>query len=226
MGMPIASSPREASSTSGQRLLDEARLMPIHVIAALACLGGAALDGYILGIVGPALALAKNELLLTATSQGLIACSALIGVFIGGLVFGNFADRYGRRPVFSWNLAAFIVLSVCQFFVQDIWQLVVIRLLLGLAIGVEYAVGWSAWLDITPEGVSKAAALEGVRRRLGVEPGATVAVGDQRNDLEMLRWAARGVAMDNAPDEVKAAADEVTGHVDDDGLVAVLRSLT
>ncbi|MEG9623801.1 MFS transporter [Pseudomonas guariconensis] len=141
MGMPIASSPREASSTSGQRSLDEARLMPIHVIAALACLGGAALDGYILGIVGPALALAKNELLLTATSQGLIACSALIGVFIGGLVFGNFADRYGRRPVFSWNLAAFIVLSVCQFFVQDVWQLVVIRLLLGLAIGVEYAVG-------------------------------------------------------------------------------------
>ena len=141
MGMPIASSPREASNTSGQRSLDEARLMPIHIIAALACLGGAALDGYILGIVGPALALAKSELLLTAMSQGLIACSALIGVFIGGLVFGNFADRYGRRPVFSWNLAAFIILSVCQFFVQDIWQLVVLRLLLGLAIGVEYAVG-------------------------------------------------------------------------------------
>ena len=91
--------------------------------------------------------------------------------------------------------------------------------------GVEYAVGWSAWLDITPEGVSKAAALEAVRRRLGVEPADTVAVGDQRNDLEMLRWAARGVAMDNAPDEVKDAADEVTGHVDDHGLVAVLRSI-
>jgi hydroxymethylpyrimidine pyrophosphatase-like HAD family hydrolase len=91
--------------------------------------------------------------------------------------------------------------------------------------GVEYAVGWSAWLDITPEGVSKGAALEGVRRRLGVEPGHTVAVGDQRNDLEMLRWAARGVAMGNAPDEVKAAADEVAGDVDDDGLVDVLRAL-
>ncbi|MBM6403403.1 HAD family phosphatase [Phycicoccus sp. CSK15P-2] len=91
--------------------------------------------------------------------------------------------------------------------------------------GVEYAVGWSAWLDITPEGVSKAAALEGVRRRLGLEPGATLAVGDQRNDLEMLRWAARGVAMGNAPDVVQAVADEVTGHVDDHGLVAVLGSL-
>jgi hydroxymethylpyrimidine pyrophosphatase-like HAD family hydrolase len=91
--------------------------------------------------------------------------------------------------------------------------------------GVEYAVGWSAWLDITPEGVSKAAALEGVRRRLGVEPMFTVAVGDQRNDLEMLRWAAHGVAMGNAPDEVKAVADEVAGHIDEHGLVEVLRPL-
>jgi hydroxymethylpyrimidine pyrophosphatase-like HAD family hydrolase len=41
----------------------------------------------------------------------------------------------------------------------------------------------------------------------------------------MLRWAARGVAMGNAPDEVKAAADEVTGHVDEHGLVDALRPL-
>lgn len=91
--------------------------------------------------------------------------------------------------------------------------------------GVNYAIGFSAWLDINPEGVSKASALEMVRRRLQVEPADTVAVGDQRNDLEMLRWAARGVAMGNAPDEVKAAADEVTGSVDEDGLAPVLRSL-
>ena len=90
---------------------------------------------------------------------------------------------------------------------------------------VAYAVGWTAWLDINPEGVSKASALELVRRRLGVEPWATVAVGDQRNDIEMLRWAARGVAMGNAPDEVKAAANEVTASVQADGLVGVLASL-
>ncbi|MHB1472622.1 MAG: HAD family hydrolase [Dermatophilaceae bacterium] len=91
--------------------------------------------------------------------------------------------------------------------------------------GVSYAVGFTAWLDINPEGVSKASALELIRRRLGVEPVYTVAVGDQRNDIEMLQWAARGVAMGNAPDEVKAAADEVTFDVDEDGLVPVLRSL-
>ena len=91
--------------------------------------------------------------------------------------------------------------------------------------GVNYAVGFSAWLDLNPEGVSKGSALEILRRQLDIDPRRTVAVGDQRNDLEMLQWAARGVAMGNAPDEVKAAADEVTGHVDDDGLVPVLRSL-
>jgi HAD superfamily hydrolase (TIGR01484 family) len=91
--------------------------------------------------------------------------------------------------------------------------------------GVSYAVGWSAWLDINPEGVSKASALELVRRRLHVEPIHTVAVGDQRNDVEMLHWAAWGVAMGNAPAEVQAVADEVTGHVDEDGLVPILEAV-
>jgi hydroxymethylpyrimidine pyrophosphatase-like HAD family hydrolase len=90
---------------------------------------------------------------------------------------------------------------------------------------VNYAVGFTAWLDINPEGVSKASALELVRRRLSVEPGQTIAVGDQRNDLEMLHWAARSVAMGNAPAEVKALADEVTLDVDQDGLIPVLKSL-
>ena len=90
---------------------------------------------------------------------------------------------------------------------------------------VNYAVGFTAWLDINPEGVSKASALELVRRRLCVDPAETTAVGDQRNDLEMLHWAARSVAMGNAPDEVKAIADVVTWVVDHDGLVPVLRSL-
>jgi hydroxymethylpyrimidine pyrophosphatase-like HAD family hydrolase len=90
---------------------------------------------------------------------------------------------------------------------------------------VSYAVGWTAWLDINPEGVSKGSALELLRRRLHVEPADTVAVGDQRNDIEMLQWAARGVAMGNAPVEVQAVAGEVAGTVAEDGLAAVLRSL-
>ncbi len=132
-------SPMPGAAT--QSLIDEAPLKPIHIVAAAAVLGGAVLDGYVLGIVGPALSIAGQELHLSALTQGLIASSALIGVFIGGLFFGNLADRYGRHPVFAWNLAAFIILSALQLFVRDVWQLVTLRLLLGLAVGVEYAVG-------------------------------------------------------------------------------------
>lgn len=91
--------------------------------------------------------------------------------------------------------------------------------------GVTYSVGWTAWLDIAAEGVSKASALEMLREQLGFEVADTLAVGDGRNDIEMLGWAGRGVAMGQAPDEVKAAADEVTDSVDQDGLVLVLAGL-
>jgi hydroxymethylpyrimidine pyrophosphatase-like HAD family hydrolase len=88
--------------------------------------------------------------------------------------------------------------------------------------GVNYAIGYSAWLDVLPSNVSKAATLERVRRQLGVSPSATLAVGDGRNDLEMLHWAGWSVAMGNASPEVQDAADEVTWPVTEDGLARVL----
>jgi hydroxymethylpyrimidine pyrophosphatase-like HAD family hydrolase len=91
--------------------------------------------------------------------------------------------------------------------------------------GVSYAVGWTAWLDLAPEGVTKASALEQVRRRLGVEPSATYAVGDGRNDVEMIQWAAHGAVMASAPPEVLALADEVLPDVAADGLLQLLRRL-
>ena len=95
---------------------------------------------------------------------------------------------------------------------------------IGLS-GVTYSVGWTAWLDVAAAGVTKASGLEALRTVLKVAPEDTVAVGDGRNDIEMLRWAGRGVAMGQAVEEVVAAADEVTGHVDEHGLATVLRSL-
>ncbi len=91
--------------------------------------------------------------------------------------------------------------------------------------GVTYNVGWTSWLDITPDGISKATALERLRVAFGVDADRTVAIGDGSNDVEMLRWAARGVAMGQAEPAVRAAADEVTAAVDDDGAALVLESL-
>jgi HAD superfamily hydrolase (TIGR01484 family) len=88
--------------------------------------------------------------------------------------------------------------------------------------GTSYFVGLTAWLDLAPEGVSKAAALEDVSATLGVARADVLAIGDGRNDVEMLAWAGRGVAMGQAPPEVKAVADAVTGSLAEDGVVTEL----
>lgn len=90
---------------------------------------------------------------------------------------------------------------------------------------VSYAIGWTAWLDIAPDGVNKGTALERVRGILGIPRERVLAVGDGRNDIEMFEWAGesgRAVAMGQAPPEVKAVATEVTLEVLADGLVPAL----
>lgn len=89
---------------------------------------------------------------------------------------------------------------------------------LGLS-GTNYFIGWTAWLDLAPEGVSKASGLARVAADLGVKPENVLAIGDGRNDIEMLQWAGRGVAMGHAPPELKAVADAVTDSVWHDGAV-------
>lgn len=89
--------------------------------------------------------------------------------------------------------------------------------------GTEYFVGWTAWLDLQPPGVSKASGLALVCDDLGLDAADVLAIGDGRNDLEMLRWAGRGVAMGQAPDVVHEAADASTDSVDDDGAAREIR---
>jgi HAD superfamily hydrolase (TIGR01484 family) len=83
--------------------------------------------------------------------------------------------------------------------------------------GTDYVVGWTAWLDLAPVGVSKASGLQHVADELGLGPEHALAIGDGRNDIEMLQWARRGVAMGQAIQQVHDAADAVTASVYEDG---------
>jgi hydroxymethylpyrimidine pyrophosphatase-like HAD family hydrolase len=93
------------------------------------------------------------------------------------------------------------------------------------ATGVTVAPQRADWLDITAAGVNKAAALDAVRTHLGIPADRTVAVGDGVNDLDMLTWAERSVAMGHAPAIVRSAADETTGTINQAGALPVLASL-
>ena len=77
-------------------------------------------------------------------------------------------------------------------------------------------------LEILHPAVSKWAALRQLAARAGIAPQDILAVGDDENDVEMIRHAGLGVAMGNASEAVQAAADYVTGSNAGDGLVQAL----
>ena len=94
---------------------------------------------------------------------------------------------------------------------------------------VSYAIGYTAWLDIAPMGVTKSSALEQRRKALNIPTNRVIAIGDGRNDINMFEWANAGggisFAMGQGPDEVRAAASIVTASVEEDGVAAVLSGL-
>ena len=112
--------------------------------------GGMLIDGFILGAIGIVMPAITNDLELSLTWQGLIGASALIGIFLGGPLGGYLADKIGRKPMFTIDLAIFLVGSVLQFFVTEAWQLFAVRLLMGVAIGADYAIGWPLLAEFAP----------------------------------------------------------------------------
>ena len=95
------------------------------------------------------------------------------------------------------------------------------------AVGDDAVVTWAGLrvVEISAAGVTKAFALERLCRRLGITAEEVVAVGDMPNDLAMLDWAGRAVAVANAAPEVLEAADEVTAANVDDGVARLLERI-
>jgi hydroxymethylpyrimidine pyrophosphatase-like HAD family hydrolase len=80
-----------------------------------------------------------------------------------------------------------------------------------------------AFTDITARGTDKGSALHEMAQFLGLQMNRMVAFGDGGNDLTMIREAGIGIAMGNANDVLKQAADYITTTVDDDGVLNALR---
>jgi putative MFS transporter len=130
--------------------IDDAPLNSFHLRVVAYTTGGYFVDGYILGMIGIALALLAPQLGLGAVWTGLIGASALAGIFIGGLIFGWVTDRVGRQTMYVADLILFVVASVLQFFVEGPLALFVLRLIMGIAIGADYAIGSALLSEFLP----------------------------------------------------------------------------
>lgn len=80
-----------------------------------------------------------------------------------------------------------------------------------------------AFADFNTENSSKATGMDRFLAYFDIEDKCTMAFGDGGNDISMLKHATIGVAMGNATDDVKAAANYVTDSVDEDGIINALK---
>lgn len=79
------------------------------------------------------------------------------------------------------------------------------------------------WLELMPLGITKGSGLQALTELLHIPMANVMAFGDGENDIEMLQAAGIGIAMENAMEEVKAAADDITADNNNDGITAALR---
>jgi MFS transporter, putative metabolite transport protein len=129
---------------------DDAPLRPFHRRLAVASTGGVFADGYGLGIIGIALSLAAPQLGLGPLWLGLIGGASLAGLFVGALLTGPAADRFGRRPIFCCNMAITAALALLQFFTNSGWQLLLLRLGIGFFLGTDYVVSKTLLTEFAP----------------------------------------------------------------------------
>ncbi|WP_426986364.1 MFS transporter [Pseudarthrobacter sp. Y6] len=130
--------------------VEDLPLNSFHKRLAVYSAGGPFLDGYVLSIIGVALVQATPQLELTVYWEGLIGASALVGIFFGGFLGGWLTDKFGRQTLYTLDLAAIVLCSALQFWVQDALGLFVLRLLIGIAVGADYPIATSLLVEFTP----------------------------------------------------------------------------
>ncbi|PZE27115.1 MULTISPECIES: MFS transporter [unclassified Curtobacterium] len=152
-----------------------------------ACAWGEGLDGFDLGLISVVLPLISTALHVNALEAGLIGASSLIGIFVGAPLTGLLTDRFGRKTVFTVDIIAFVVLGLLQAFVTDAWQLLAVRIALGIAIGAEYSIGAAMLAEFAPA-KSRGRRLSGLLVCWYAGYLAAVVVGYALVDLGHLNW--------------------------------------
>jgi MFS transporter, putative metabolite transport protein len=127
-------------------VMDRPAKRGFHTRLLIACCGGPFLDGYVMSIIGVALLGVAEQLNPTTTESGLIGAASLFGAS----VFGFLTDRIGREKMYALDLIVLVVGCALSVFVTAPWQLIVLRFVIGAAIGADYPIATSLLTEFTP----------------------------------------------------------------------------
>jgi putative MFS transporter len=143
---PIYSS----TAPSRQIPLDDIPLNRFHIKIAGLTFGAHFTEGYALGTVGYALTSLNRQMPLDPFWMGAIGSSALIGIFLGSLVFGWLSDRLGRQRIFLTSFIIITVAAFLQFFATSPFELFMLRVLIGFGMGGDFTVGHAILAEFSP----------------------------------------------------------------------------
>jgi putative MFS transporter len=141
---------KELRMTSNANLIDDAPLTSFHKRLTLYSSGGPFIDGYAIAIIGFTWSSMSTAMDVTTSDKGVVAAAVLVGIFFGGPIFGWVTDRIGRHIMYIANLLALALFSALCFFATEIWQLVVLRFLIGMMIGADYPIATSLLAEYLP----------------------------------------------------------------------------
>lgn len=111
---------------------------------------GEFIDGYDLLVMGAALLYLRPSFHLTAGQVGWLGAISFIGTAFGLVVFGDLSDRFGRKVIFLINLVFFVFASIASAFCTEVWQLMVARFVIGVAVGMDIPTSHSFLAEIAP----------------------------------------------------------------------------
>lgn len=131
--------------------IEDVPLNGFHKLLTVRSGGGSFVDGYVLSIIGVCMVQMTAALGLSSFWQGMIAASALIGIFFGGFLGGWLTDRFGRQRIFFVGPLLFMLCSVAQFWVESGEVLFLLRFMIGIAVGIEYPVATSLLVEFLPK---------------------------------------------------------------------------
>jgi putative MFS transporter len=131
--------------------MDHAPMSPLHRQLAWAAGLGIFLDGYDTIIVGAVLVLLARQWHLGPAEYRWVGTSALAGAFLGALIGGHVADRFGRKAIYLIDLITFFFAAILCSAAWNIESLVAFRFVLGMGIGADYPISATYMAEFMPK---------------------------------------------------------------------------
>lgn len=155
--VPSEKTEQKINETSGEertkttKTIDDVSMNPFLRKITFFSSGGAFLDGYVLAIIGVALAQITPLFELDTFWSAAVGASVFLGIFFGTILGGWITDLAGRRIMFIIDIVAIGAFSVLSMFVTDPLQLVLARFVIGLFVGADYPIATSLIAEFTPK---------------------------------------------------------------------------